>query len=186
MHIVYGLGNPGPSYRQHRHNAGRMLVDQLGNDLSMSLDRKRNGVRFGVGKHRGSAVSLAHPTTYINQSGTGYGTLLEFHDEDPEQAMVVLDDLDLAPGRVRLRPAGGDGGHRGLRSILSTIDSKRVPRLRIGIGRPPVNVSPADYVLQPFEDGERDVIDEALQTGISSVKTWIEDGITSAMNRYNS
>lgn len=186
MHIVYGLGNPGGEYRGQRHNVGRMLVEQLADDRSVSFEIDRDGVRFGNGQYENSELALAYPTTYMNNSGTGYEQLRRYYDVSPDRILVALDDLDLEPGTLRLRPSGGDGGHRGLRSIKNTVESGDVPRLRIGIGRPPSGVSPSDYVLGRPSDRERKRLNETLNEGVSAVKTWVSEGMTPAMNAFNS
>lgn len=186
MHIVYGLGNPGPEYSGQRHNAGRMLVERLAYRQSISIDRDRKGVRYGEGTLENKSCALAYPTTYMNESGVGYGQLREQFDASPEHTLVVLDDLDLEPGSIRMRPSGSDGGHRGLRSILDTVDARDVPRLRIGIGRPPGNIRPSDYVLQTVTGAEREELDDAIDTGISAIETWLDEGMTTAMNQHNS
>lgn len=186
MHIVYGLGNPGGEYQGQRHNVGRMLVDQLAGDLSIAFGNDRDGVRFGEGQYRTADLVLAFPTTYMNNSGTGFKKLRQYFDVSPERILVVLDDLDLEQGALRLRPSGSDGGHRGMRSILNTVDSRDVPRLRIGIGRPPTGVSPSQYVLGRLTGDEREVLEQTLDDGVSAVKKWVSDGITPAMNAFNS
>ncbi len=185
MHVVYGLGNPGPEYSRQRHNAGRMLIERLAYQQSISFDRKREGVCFGEGTCDQTRCALGYPITYMNNSGVGFGQLRKQYEEPLERTMVVLDDLDLEPGTIRVRPSGGDGGHRGLRSILDTVDSRDVPRLRIGIGRPPSGTQPSDYVLQEVTGDERDILDDAIDTGISAVKTWFDQDITTAMDQYN-
>lgn len=186
MRIVYGLGNPGGEYQGQRHNVGRMLVEQLADELSVTFGNDREGVRFGKGRCQESALALAYPTTYMNNSGTGFEQLRQYFDVSLDRILVVLDDLDLEQGALRLRPSGSDGGHRGLRSILNTVDSRDVPRMRIGIGRPPSGVSPSDYVLGRLTGREREALENTMDDGVSAVKKWVSDGITPAMNAFNS
>jgi PTH1 family peptidyl-tRNA hydrolase len=121
----------------------------------------------------------------MNESGRPVVSLSRFYKVSPERLMVVYDDLDLPPGMVRLRPEGGSGGHKGMRSIIEHLGTQGFPRLRIGIGRPPGQMDPAAYVLQDFSADERPLLEETLERAVAAIQTWLREGIEEAMGRYN-
>jgi PTH1 family peptidyl-tRNA hydrolase len=122
---------------------------------------------------------------FMNESGRPVVSLSRFYKVSPERLMVVYDDLDLPPGMVRLRPEGGSGGHKGMRSIIEHLGTQGFPRLRIGIGRPPGQMDPAAYVLQDFSADEKPLLEETLERAVAAIQTWLREGIEEAMGRYN-
>jgi PTH1 family peptidyl-tRNA hydrolase len=184
--LVIGLGNPGTEYSAHRHNIGFRVVETLARAHELTFSRqKRAKARVADGQIRGRRVILAKPQTYMNVSGTAVGRLSRAFEIPPEQILVVYDDLDLPLGRLRLRPEGGSGGHKGMRSVIQSLGTQGFPRLRVGIDRPPGRLDPADYVLQPFsEDAERSLAG-VMEVASAAIECWIADGITAAMDRYN-
>jgi PTH1 family peptidyl-tRNA hydrolase len=131
------------------------------------------------------AVVLAKPRTYMNKSGHPVASLARFYRIPLDRILVVYDDLDLPLGTTRLRPSGGSGGHRGLQSIINQLGSREFPRLRIGIGRPPGRMDPADYVLQDFSDEEESLLEETLEQATAAIETWLGEGVEEAMSHYN-
>jgi PTH1 family peptidyl-tRNA hydrolase len=131
------------------------------------------------------AVVLVKPRTFMNRSGHPVASLVHFYRVPLNRALVVYDDLDLPLGATRLRPSGGSGGHRGVRSVIEQLGSRDFPRLRLGIGRPPGRMDPADYVLQDFPDDERPLVEETLEKAVTAVETWLVEGIDGAMSRHN-
>jgi PTH1 family peptidyl-tRNA hydrolase len=132
----------------------------------------------------GLKVILAKPQTFVNVSGEAVGRLARFYKLSPENILVIYDDLDLSVGKIRLRPEGGSGGHRGMKSIIEHLGTHDFPRLRVGIGRPS-HGDPADYVLSDFTPDQRIAIEDAYERVISAVQLWLAEGIEGAMNRYN-
>jgi PTH1 family peptidyl-tRNA hydrolase len=130
-------------------------------------------------------VLLAKPKTYMNLSGRAAGRLSRRHDIPPQRILVVYDELDLPLGRLRLRPDGGAGGHKGMRSIIDALGTDAFPRLRVGIDRPQGQMDPADYVLQPFEDEQLALLDQVVAWAVSAVEGWLGEGIVESMNRFN-
>ena len=137
------------------------------------------------GEIEGQGVLLAKPQTFMNRSGRAVGRLARDHNISLERLLVIYDDLDLPLGRLRLRPEGGTGGHKGMASISEVLGSKAFSRLRVGIDRPPGSMDPADYVLQPFDQDEIPVVSLVVARAAEAVECWLTDGIIAAMDTYN-
>jgi PTH1 family peptidyl-tRNA hydrolase len=183
-HLIVGLGNPGPEYEGTRHNVGFMVVDALAQRLRVTLDRAHDAL-VGWGQHKGRRVGLAQPQTYVNRSGTPVAALLDAHDLTPSDLLVVVDDLNLETGQLRLRPGGSSGGHNGLEHITQRLGTSSYPRLRIGIGNDYAPGAQAEYVLSPFTAQQQAVIDDTLIDACNAVLTAVRDDLDTAMNRYN-
>lgn len=183
--IVVGLGNPGPEYARTRHNVGFRCVDLLASRYGVKLSRRHRWAAVGEGKIEGRRVVLARPRTFVNRSGEAVSYLLTRYAASPQGLLVVYDEMELPLGRVRLRPRGGAGGHNGLKSILGAVGSGEVPRLRVGIGRPPPGVDPVDYVLGEPSCEEESALTAAVERSVEIVRAVLADGIDAAMNRHN-
>ena len=183
--LIIGLGNPGAEYRQNRHNIGFMVIDQLAQVLSIPLQRVKFKAITGTGKFEGRRVILAKPQTYMNASGESVGPLSRYFKVPLNQLMVVHDDLDIPFGSLRIRPMGGTSGQKGMKSIVEKLGSQDFPRMRIGIGRPPGRMDPADYVLQNFKNDELATRDEVLDSATAAIKLFILEGLDKAMNTFN-
>ncbi|MBN1178696.1 MAG: aminoacyl-tRNA hydrolase [Anaerolineae bacterium] len=183
--LVVGLGNPGPRYARNRHNVGFLCLQRLAEVHGLTFDRNQKNARVALGALSSHRVVLAMPRTFMNESGGPVARLLQFYKLPPTRLLVIYDDLDLPPGTLRLRPDGGSGGHRGMRSIIQHVGRQDFPRLRVGIGRPPGRMDPADYVLQNFSADEQLLVEDALERAIAAIETWLVEGIDAAMNRYN-
>jgi len=147
--------------------------------------RRHGEVLRAEGRLGRDAVTLAKPQSYMNRSGPVVAGLVGELGLDLSEVIVVHDDLDLAPGRIRVKARGGHGGHNGVLSIIDALESDRFARVKIGIGRPPDGVDPADYVLAPMSAHERAVLDEAVQQAVGAVECWVGEGLMAAMNRFN-
>lgn len=159
--LVVGLGNPGPKYARNRHNVGAMVCDGLARELGVRFTAHRSRAEVAqvrlppVGGRPGPALVLAKPSTYMNESGGPVSGLVRFFRVTPDRLLVVHDELDIPFGQVRLKRGGGEGGHNGLRSISQSLSTKDYCRVRLGIGRPPGRMDPADFVLRDFSGAER-------------------------------
>lgn len=190
--LVVGLGNPGAEYAGTRHNLGFRVVELLAQRHGVRLNRKLPGcppgiaraVAAGAGSIEEAAVVLAQPQTYMNLSGRAVAPLARFLGRSPERVLVVYDDMDLPPGRIRVRSGGGAGGHNGIRSLIGSLQTQEFPRVRIGVGRPAPGEA-IDHVLSGFSQEERPVIDQAIPAAADAVETILRDGLEAAMNRYN-
>jgi PTH1 family peptidyl-tRNA hydrolase len=180
--IIVGLGNPGTRYEHTRHNVGFMVIERLAERWHVKLAAERNGLRVGFGVVRTVPVRLVEPLRFMNLTGPVLMCL------DPpwtvEDLIVVYDDIDLPIGQLRVRHDGGTGGHRGLSSVVDTFNPN-FDRVRIGIGRPPAGVDPADYVLEPIPLKELAELDGVLERASDAVECLAADGLQTAMNRFN-
>ena len=185
MRLVVGLGNPGRRYRGTRHNVGWDVLDRLARGHGIAIDTEDGYSDVGRGVIGGRRVLLARPQTYVNASGAAVADLRRHHRVVPEHLLVIVDDLDLALGAVRVRREGSHGGHNGLRSIIEELGTSDFPRLRIGIGRPPGGVDPADFVLERPSPAERAALDDAVVRAAEGVELWVREGIQAAMRHCN-
>jgi PTH1 family peptidyl-tRNA hydrolase len=183
--LLVGLGNPGPRYAGNRHNAGYLLLDAVAAGLKFKIGTPRCHSLVGEGRWQKAHVVLAKPQTFMNDSGRAVACLVRGFKVQPERLLVVFDDLDLPTGELRLRPGGGSSGHHGMESIIDRLGETQFPRLRIGIGRPPGRMDPADFVLEDFTPSERELIDLALPRGVECVQTFLLRGLEEAMTRCN-
>jgi PTH1 family peptidyl-tRNA hydrolase len=183
--LVVGLGNPGPQYAANRHNAGFMVVDVLAS---------RMGARFKAHKHRADAVEgrlgatrtiLIKPKTYMNESGGPVAALRNFFDVPIAQVIVVHDELDLEAGVVRVKLGGGDNGHNGLRSVTKSLGSKDYLRVRLGVGRPPGQMDPADYVLRDVPAGQREELRLQVEVAADAVESLVSRGLEATQNYFH-
>lgn len=184
--MIVGLGNPGTEYASHRHNVGFRVVDALARAHGLRFMRDKHArAHVAEGRVCDSTVVLAKPQKYMNESGKAVSRLIRQYRLPPEQALVVYDDLDLPLGRLRLRQEGGSGGHKGMMSIIEQLGTRDFPRLRVGIGRPPGRMDPADYVLEPFDEEDEPTVSHVVEVAVSAVESWIEEGIVATMDRFN-
>lgn len=183
--LIAGLGNAGARFRLNRHNVGFMLLDQLAEELGVSFARIQHKALVTDTRLNDHKVILAKPQTMMNLVGGSIGRLLRYYRVALDRLLVVYDDLDLPHGALRLRPGGGSGGHKGLRSVIGALDSQAFPRLRIGIGRPPGRMDPADFVLQDFSDQEQESLAIALARAVDCIRQMIELDLDRAMNECN-
>lgn len=182
MKLVVGLGNPGPKYGFTRHNAGFMVVDRLAGAAGTTVAHRRCFSLVGEGRLDGVRVVLAKPQTYMNLSGPAVRDLLRHYRVALADLLVICDDLDLAFGRIRLRPGGGSGGHRGLESIIDGLGSSEFGRLRVGIGKTGEAV---DHVLGEFGPEEQRGLEEVVNTSALAVACVCREGLNRAMSRFN-
>lgn len=183
--LVVGLGNPGDKYEGTRHNAGFKTVDLIGENLRATYWRDEAGGKSAVVKFGEDEVVLAKPLTFMNLSGSSVSKLAELYDVDVAHIIIVHDDIDLAPGRVLCKRGGGHGGHNGLRSVHEKLGTDAYLRVRVGVGRPPGRMDPADWVLQPLKGDSLEELESAIPTAAQAVMHVIEHGIASAMQEYN-
>jgi peptidyl-tRNA hydrolase, PTH1 family len=184
MRVIVGLGNPGRRYRATRHNLGRDVVERLAARLGVRWEED-GWARIARTRVGASAIVLAIPETYMNVSGQAVRDLLRRRRRRATDLLVVHDDLDLPLGHLRLKPGNGPGGHNGIRSLIEVLGTDQFPRLRLGIGRPPAGVDPADFVLERFTSDERPAIDAAIDRAAEAALAVATDGLPAAMNRYN-
>ena len=191
--LVVGLGNPGPKYAGNRHNVGAMVVDELASRAGAKLTSHKARasaatVRIGLraGGAPGPAAVVAVPSSYMNESGGPVKALMKFFSVEVDRLLVIHDELDIPAGDVRLKKGGGEGGHNGLRSITSAVGTKDYLRVRVGIGRPPGRMDPADFVLRDFGTTERKELPFLLGDAADAAEMVVVEGLVAAQQKYHS
>lgn len=185
MKLIVGLGNPGSRYRGTRHNVGWEVLERLARKHGIAIEEDTGWAEVGrgdIGPHR---VVVARPMTYVNASGMAVQDLKRRFRVKPSDLFLIVDDLDLPLGRLRLRQKGTAGGHNGLRSVIEALGTDGFPRMRVGIGRPPGKTDAADHVLARFSAEERQMLNDALDRAVEALEVAIVDGVDVAMNRFN-
>jgi len=182
--IIVGLGNPGFQYEKTRHNIGFEVIEALSVRIKEPLKTKGQS-KIAWGSWRGQPVGIVQPQTFMNKSGLAVEELVRKNGLSPGDVLVIVDDLNLATGAIRIRGKGGAGGHNGLEDIADWLDSNDFPRLRIGIGNEFGKGQQANYVLEAFTEEERVLIDPAIEKARDAALTFVTDGIVTAMNRFN-
>ena len=183
--IIVGLGNPEPQYLNTRHNAGWWLVDLLAERHNIDIKRAHNTTRLGIGKIDGHTVALAKPRTYVNRSGSAVNYLLTRFGVDRDSLLVVYDEIALNAGKLRLRPRGSAAGHNGMKSIIDALGSQDFKRLRIGVGEPPPGTDRVGWVLGEMPPEDQRLVDDAIHRAADAIVNLMEDGVDTAMNRFN-
>ncbi|MBA7666979.1 Peptidyl-tRNA hydrolase [subsurface metagenome] len=193
MKLIVGLGNPGFLYSRNRHNVGFMCVRHLARTLGIRFDKKQGQARTGIGNIARKRVVLARPQTYMNASGESVCALVRKLNITPSDLIVIHDDLDLPPGKIRLRLGGGSGGHKGIESIIARLGSRDFYRVRVGVGRPDTVEDPATdkeepviaYVLSDFTREEKRIIDKIMPDVSQAIVCLLAEGLDAAMNKFN-
>lgn len=187
MKLIAGLGNPGRRYVRTPHNVGFEVVERLGRQWSCSLKRSlRFRARIGAAKQGEDKVLLLKPEAFMNNSGPVVAAVMRYRRLEPTDLVVVLDDADLEEGRIRVRPGGSSGGHRGLQSIIDCVGSDRFARVRIGVGRNDERGGLVDHVLRPYDKDGWGKMDAVIDRAGEAVLWVLRFGIEAAMNEYNS
>ena len=184
IRLVAGLGNPGSEYAATRHNIGFMVVDQLAAQFGSTWEKSVPQAREEALSAKCGAVLLIKPMSFMNRSGYPLFAVAQFYKIEPQQILIVLDDLALPLGRLRMRARGGPGGHNGLESIIVQFGTEEIPRLRVGIGQAP-REGYVDYVLSRFFDEEKPLVRSTIGRAVDAVKCAIDNGLVSAMNTFN-
>lgn len=184
-YLIIGLGNPGREYKFTRHNIGFLTVDELSNRLSIKITHVKNKAVIGSGLYNQSKITLAKPQTFMNLSGQSVVSLIKYYKLPVEHTLIIHDDLDLSFGTLRMRPSGSAGGQKGILSVIQMLGSDQIPRLRMGIGRPPGRMDPVKYVLQRFSTHEEDILNDVIDRACQACISFIEHGIEQTMSRFN-
>ncbi len=184
MKLIVGLGNPGEEYKNTRHNVGFMVVEELAQQLRVTRQKYIHNAVVTPARFHGEKLLIAKPLTFMNLSGKSVKHMMKANRITLPELIVVMDDLDLTPGVIRLRAQGGSGGHKGLQSIIDYLGTKDFARLRVGIGRPPYEEA-VDWVLTRFDQNEEEIMLPAIKQAVEALKIWHIFGINKAMNEYN-
>jgi len=191
MKLIVGLGNPGKTYAHNRHNVGFRCLDYFARLHSIHFDRRQCRAKVGIGEVGRLKLLLAKPGTFVNLSGKSVAGLVQKHEIPLSDLLIIYDDLDLPPGKIRLRQSGGSGGHKGMNSIISALGSEDFPRIRVGIGRPQAERQPisedaiVNYVLSDFSPQEEALIKPVIAKVSEAIDYFLTEGIEAAMNKFN-
>ncbi|NLL94063.1 MAG: aminoacyl-tRNA hydrolase [Clostridiales bacterium] len=186
MYIIAGLGNPKREYFNTRHNAGFMAIDVLARELDIKMDVMKHRAMTGTGYFEGEKVMLMKPMTFMNLSGASIGEAVSFYKIDPStNLLIIYDDINLPPGKLRLRSKGSAGGHNGIKSVISHLGTDMFRRIKLGVGGKPEGYDLADYVLSHFSKEEQSLMDDAFAKASDAAKASIRHEFDKAMNLYN-
>ena len=193
MKLIVGLGNPGRVYANNRHNIGFMCASHFARIQGIRFDKKQSQARIGTGEVAGSKVVVAKPQTHMNLIGESVSRLLKKFDINPNELLVIHDDLDLPLDKIRISQGGGSGGHKGIDSIISYMENQEFPRIRVGIGRPAISESSAkekeaeiiEHVLSDFTHDEKKAIAQVVSKVGEAILCFLKEGLLAAMNKYN-
>ncbi len=183
--LIVGLGNPGDRYKNTRHNVGFRALDAIADALRIPVNSIKFKGLYGEGRAFGKKVRLLKPTTYMNESGQSVRECMEYFKIDPEEVLVLVDDIDIAFGTIRLRKSGSAGTHNGLKSIIYQIRSDQFPRIKIAVGKKDPRMDLADFVLGTFCGEEKKVMDETIEKAKDAALLFLKEGPDAAMNTYN-
>ncbi|MCK5314122.1 MAG: aminoacyl-tRNA hydrolase [Anaerolineales bacterium] len=184
--LIVGLGNPGRQYKGNRHNVGFMLADRLAERLGVAFSRMESRALVTKTNYLGKQLILAKPQTYMNLSGQAVAALVRFYKIPLDHLLIAYDDVDLPLGTIRIRPMGGSGGQKGMKSTIERLSTEEFPRIRLGVDRPPGSMEAAAYVLKDFSKDEAEMVHHIIDRASDAVLVFIAEGLEAAMNKYNS
>jgi PTH1 family peptidyl-tRNA hydrolase len=184
LYCLVGLGNPGTKYQNTRHNAGFLVIDRIVDQIGGSFKRDFDSEIVKL-SYQGRQILLVKPQTFMNCSGRAVNQVVNYYKIALEQLLIIYDDLDLNPGTIRLRVNGSSGGHRGLISIMETLNTRQISRLRLGIGRPGNQTTVVDYVLSVFAKDDWEIFSHGLRRAAAAALSFVVEGPQITMNRYN-
>ncbi|MBI5026158.1 MAG: aminoacyl-tRNA hydrolase [Nitrospirae bacterium] len=184
MWAIVGLGNPGRKYSRTRHNIGFMVIEALASKYRIPLKGRAENYIYGKGSIEDVEAILIEPVTFMNKSGIAVKALLKTYGLAEKNLIIIHDDIDMEPGRLRVRAKGSSGGHRGVQSIIDIIGTKNFIRLKIGIGRSS-EIPPEEFVLEPFKAEEKEIIKESIERVVDAITFILTHGIDAAMNKLN-
>lgn len=185
MYLIAGLGNPSKTYEGTRHNVGFSMIDVIGSKFDIDVTTKKHKALVGRGVIEGMRVILAKPQTYMNLSGESIREIADFYKIEPENIIIIYDDISLDVGQLRIRKKGSAGGHNGVKNIIAHLGTQEFPRIKVGIGNKPEGWDLADYVLSRYSKAEQEALEEAAEGVVGALKLMLADDIDGAMNRYN-
>lgn len=185
MKIIAGLGNPTAKYEGTRHNVGFMAIDKIAQKYGISIDTKKHRALIGKGVIAGQKVILAKPQTFMNLSGDSIQQIAAYYKVEPEDILIIFDDISLDVGRIRIRKKGSAGGHNGIKSIIACLNSSDFPRIKIGVGDKKPGQDLASHVLGSIPKADRELMDDAILKAEDAVELIVAGEIEQAMNLYN-
>lgn len=185
MYIIVGLGNPEEDYGQTRHNMGFNVINKIAKQYEIEVTKKKFQGLYGMGNIEGEKVILLKPQTFMNLSGKSIQEILQYYKLEPEQLIVIYDDIDVEPGVIRLRKAGGPGTHNGMKSVIHELNTQNFKRVRVGIGMPERKEDLIEYVIGAISDEDKEKLEEGTNLAKEAVIEILKNGIDIAMNKFN-
>ncbi len=185
MYLIVGLGNPEPEYSKTRHNMGFDVINKLSKKYNIDIDKKGFNAQYGTGIIEEKKVILVKPQTYMNLSGDAISEIMQFYKINPNDIIIIYDDIDTKIGNIRIRKKGSAGGHNGIKSIISKINTEEFPRVRIGTGIPDDKSKMIDYVINKVSDKEYEELEVGIQKAEEAIYEILKNGIDVAMNKFN-
>lgn len=185
MYLIAGLGNPTKEYDKTRHNVGFSVIDVLADRYRIDISEKKHKALCGRGVIEGQKVLLLKPQTFMNLSGESIRAAADYYKIEPEEMIVIYDDISLDPGQLRIRLKGSAGGHNGIKNIIANLGTQDFPRIKVGVGAKPPRMDLADYVLSRFGAGEQKLMEEAFGGAAEAAVMMMTDGAERAMNHFN-
>lgn len=185
MFLIVGLGNPEEEYSNTRHNMGFYTINKLANEYNIKINKNKFKGLCWSGIIENEKVILLKPQTYMNLSGESIKEAMAFYKIKSENIIVIYDDIDIEPGIIKIRKKGGPGGHNGMKSVISEIDTQNFPRIRIGIGKPENKGQLIEYVIGKMPQTDKDILEKATILGKEAILEIIKNGVDIAMNKFN-
>lgn len=185
MYIIVGLGNPEEDYGKTRHNMGFNVINKIANQYKIEVTKKKFQGLYGTGNIEGEKVILLKPQTFMNLSGKSIQEILNFYKLTTEQLIVIFDDIDVEPGIIRLRKAGGAGTHNGMKSVIQELNTKEFKRVRVGIGMPQNKEHLIEYVIGAIPEKDKEKLEQGVNLAKDAVIEILKNGIDIAMNKFN-
>lgn len=185
MHLFVGLGNPGRRYRDTPHNAGFVVCDRYAARNNLGDEVRKFEGRFRRGRVGSADVAVLEPETYMNLSGDAVAEAVRYLPVEPEEIVLIFDDMDLPLGKLRLRKSGGHGGHNGVRSVIERLGTQDFARLRVGVGRPPTGRGATGHLLSKVRREGRKRFSQTVDLAVEALEVVVDEGFEAAMNRYN-
>ncbi len=185
MYLIVGLGNPGKEYENTRHNMGFKVLNKLSEKYNIPITKSKFNGKYGTGTIENEKVILLEPQTYINLSGESIKPMLDFYKVAPSNLLVIYDDIDVEPGKIKIRMKGGPGSHNGMKSVVNEVGTEEFPRVRVGIGQPIIKLAMIDYVIGYVPEEELKILNDGIEKAEEAVEEILKHGIDYAMNKFN-
>lgn len=185
MFLIVGLGNPESDYANTRHNMGFNVINKISEKYNIPVEKKKFKGLYGTGDIEGQKVMLLKPQTYMNLSGEAVRDFKNFYKVNPENIIIIYDDLDIEPGMMKIRKKGGPGTHNGMKSVVHELQTEDFPRIRIGIGNPEYKNDLLNYILTKIPEEDYKVLENSIKNAANAIEEIIKNSIDSAMNRFN-
>ena len=185
MYLIVGLGNPESDYSKTRHNMGFNVINKLAKQYNISITKSKFNSEYENAVIEGEKVVLVKPQTFMNNSGEAVIQFINFYKIDMDKLIIIYDDIDIEPGKIRIRKSGSAGSHNGMKSIIDFVKNEEFPRIRVGIGKPDENTDIIEYVLGGIPDEEKEFLEMGTEKAKDAIVELIKNGIDKAMNLYN-